>query len=145
MDMSEEGKVGKTVQEALTTWDFERKIFYRQMEETLRLHKDSHISRGLKQKYQSVIKMTRTAPHIIEGFTTHTSEGITRGTLPLTTTTEFWVATVSTCGALYEDRVFFVYSKDAKVKATQTNAQRCVTAFGETFPGIAQFSEQSCN
>ena len=39
--------------------------------------------------------------------------------------------------------VFFVYSKDVKVKVTPTNAQRCVTAFGETFSGIAQFSQQS--
>lgn len=105
--MLEEGKVGKAVQDALTTWDFEGKIFYRQMEGKLRLHKDSHISRGLKQKYQSVIKMARTAPHMMEGFTTHTAEGITRGALPLTTTTEFWVATVSIFGALYEDRGFF--------------------------------------
>ena len=50
---------------------------------------------------------------------------------------------MSTFGALSEDRGPFVYSKDDKVKVTPVNAQRCVIAFGEAFPGITQFSQKS--
>ena len=142
MDMSEEGKVGKAVYGTLTTWNFEGKKNYRQMEEKLRLHKESHISRGLKQTYQSAVKMARTDPHMMEGFIALTAEGTTRGALHLTTTTEFWVAAVSKFGALYEDHGSFVYSKDDKVKVTPMNAQKCVISYGEAFPGTAQFSKQ---
>ena len=66
----------------------------------------------------------------------NTEEGATRRALPLTKTTEFWVATVNTFGSLYEVSGTFVYSKDDKVKITPMDTQRCVTAFGKLFPGI---------
>ena len=53
------------------------------------------------------------------------------------------MATVRKFGALYEVIGNFVYSKDDTVKVTPMNAQRCVTAFGESFPGTAHFSQQS--
>ena len=143
LDMSEEGKVGKAVQATLIKWDLEGTNFYLQLEGKLRLHKDSHISRELKQTYQAAMKMAQTAPHMMAGFTTHTTDGITRGAIPLHKITVFWIATVSTFGALSEDFGPFVYSKDEGVKATPRNAQRCVLAFGEAFPGITQFSQQS--
>ena len=49
------------------------------------------------------------------------------------------MATVRKFGALYEVRGNFVYSKDDTVKVTPMNAQRFVTAFGESFPGTAYF------
>ena len=109
-----------------------------------RINKDSYNSRALKQTYQTAVKMTATTPQTMEGFTMNTEEGATRRELPLTKTTEFWVATVNTFGSLYEVSGTFVYSKDDKVKITPMDTQRCVTAFGELFPGIEQFPRNVC-
>ena len=57
LDMSEEGKVGKAVQEALTKWYLNGTNFNLLREGKLRLHKDSQISRELKQTHQAVLKM----------------------------------------------------------------------------------------
>ena len=91
-----------------------------QLKEKPRQHANSYNSRALKQTYQVVVKIARTAPHMMEWFTQHTEERVTRGALPLTATTELWVAAVSTFGALYEVRGNFVYSKDEILSIQKT-------------------------
>ena len=111
-----------TIREAFEQWEFEGTQFYLRLEEKLRKHKDSYISRALRQTYQVAVKMVATASKTMEGFTTHTEDRVTRGALPLNKTFEFWMAAVNLFWALYEVSGTFVYSMDDKVKVTPMNA-----------------------
>ena len=67
-DTSEEGKVGKVIQEALKEWNLDSTAFYPQMKDKLRQNHDSCNSKMLKQTYQSAVKMAASAPKNDERF-----------------------------------------------------------------------------
>ena len=87
--------------------------------------------------------MTNT-PNTMEGFEVHVVEGESREALPLTKVAEFWIATVSTFGFLYEAIVTSVYSKHDTAK--NISLERTTLPFSHflnSFPGIEEFTQHS--
>ena len=68
---SEEGKVGKVIQEALKEWNLDSTAFYPQMKDKLRQNHDSCNSKMLKQTYQSAVKMAVSASKTMDSFEVH--------------------------------------------------------------------------
>ena len=88
------------------------------MKDKLRQNHDSCNSKTLKQTYQSAVKMAASAPKTMNGFDGHVVDRESRGALPLTKSTKFWITVVSIFGVLYETNGTSVYSTEDVAKST---------------------------
>ena len=76
----------------------------------------------------------------MEDFEDHVGDGESRGALPITNVTVFWLATVSTFGTLYKKSSTSVYSKEDMVKKHHSNAHSCVNYLLSAFPDTEKSS-----
>ena len=76
--------------------------------------------------------MMANTPNTMEGFEVHVVEGESREALPLAKVAEFWIATVSTFGFLYEAIVTSVYSKHDTAKISLSNVQHYLLVTSST-------------
>ena len=88
--------------------------------------------------------MVAVSPTVMESFEEHIVEGESKGALPLTTVTEFWLTAVNTFEVLYEASGTYVYSTDNENKHTSANSHRCIKYFEKAFPGKEKFLHKAC-
>ena len=108
--------------------------FYPQLEDKLRQNKDLYNSKTLRQTYQSAVKMAATAPKMMDGYTVHDVDGVSRVSLSLTKATECWLTVVRTYGATWSEGGPSVWSKDNMVKKDPCKCKQLCNAIRKRIP-----------
>ena len=97
-----------------------------------------------KPLHQVYVKMIATPPTLLPESRTYViDKGVIITAVPVNSITEFWLATVSTFGALYEAEYVSVYSTLGQRQDTPDKARCWVDTVSQIVPSIVLFTELS--
>ena len=105
-----DGKFNASIKVVLKHWELNSSNFYLHLKDRLRETAQSFNGKIIKPLYQVSVKMAATLPTLLpENRTYATDKEVTITASPVNSITEFWLATVSTFGALHEVDCVSVY------------------------------------
>ena len=136
------GKPLPMLQDVMKLWNLDSSNFHLQLEDGLREHINSHSNRTLKHIYNATVKLAATPPTMLPDSVLETLDNqLQVRTIPVTPLTEFWLASVSTFGALYEAEFISVYSKTDHPITSPKIALHWIKTLTKKVEGNIAFSE----
>ena len=145
-DFSEDvdGKCNASIQGILKHSKLDSLNFYLHLKDRLREISKSFNGKIIEPLYQVSVKMAATPSTFHpESWTYATNKGVIITAVPVNSITEFWLATVSTFGALYEAEYVSVYSTLGQRQDTPDKARCWIDTVSQVVLAIVPFTELS--